>query len=92
MELAVSFGAAWLATYSPIAAVLSQMFRPRARYTSISLSYQLAGARFGGLSPLVSTMLFQVTGSVWPAIGLLIGLCVLSIVCVLAAPQHTDDV
>ncbi len=43
------------ATYGPIAAVLSQMFRPQARYTSISLAYQGAGALFGGLSPLVST-------------------------------------
>ncbi|WP_414942901.1 hypothetical protein [Amycolatopsis sp. cmx-11-51] len=49
-------------------------------------------ALFGGLSPLVSTLLFQAIGSVWPTIGLLIGMCVLSIVCVLAAPQHTDDV
>nr|WP_244197355.1 MFS transporter [Amycolatopsis coloradensis] len=86
----VAMRLAMTATYSPIAAILSQMFRPRARYTSISLSYQLAGALFGGLSPLVSTLLFQATGSVWPAIGLLIGMCVLSIACVLAAPQHTD--
>ncbi|MFJ8911144.1 MFS transporter [Amycolatopsis sp. NPDC102389] len=88
----VAMRLAMTATYSPIAAILSQMFRPRARYTSISLSYQLAGALFGGLSPLVSTLLFQATGSVWPAIGLLIGMCVLSIACVLAAPQHTDEV
>ncbi|GAB2768590.1 MFS transporter [Amycolatopsis magusensis] len=83
---------AMTATYSPIAAVLSQMFRPQARYTSISLSYQLAGAIFGGLSPLVSTLLFQATGSIWPVIVLLIGMCVLSTVCVLLAPQHTDEV
>ncbi|KFZ80869.1 LysR family transcriptional regulator [Amycolatopsis sp. MJM2582] len=88
----VAMRLAMTATYSPIAAILSQMFRPRARYTSISLSYQLAGALFGGLSPLVSTLLFQATGSVWPAICLLIGMCVLSIACVLAAPQHTDEV
>ncbi|MDH6289087.1 MFS transporter [Rhodococcus opacus] len=80
------------ATYGPIAAVLSQMFRPQARYTSISLAYQGAGAIFGGLSPLVSTLMFQATGSVWPVIGLLIGMCAVSILCLLVAPQHVDHV
>lgn len=80
------------ATYGPIAAVLSQMFRPQARYTSISLAYQGAGALFGGLSPLVSTLMYQATGSVWPVIGLLIGMCAVSILCLLAAPQHVDHV
>jgi len=87
----VAMRLAMTAIYSPIAAILSQMFRPRAWYTSISLSYHLAGALFGGLSPLVSTLLSQATGSVRPAIGLLIGVCVFSIACVLAAPQHTDS-
>ncbi|TCP47319.1 putative MFS family arabinose efflux permease [Tamaricihabitans halophyticus] len=77
--------------YGPIATFLSQMFRPQARYTSISLSYQLAGAIFGGLSPLVSTLLFQATGSIWPVIALLVGMCVLSAACVLVAPQHAVD-
>jgi MFS family permease len=76
------------ATYGPIAAVLSQMFRPQARYTSISLANQGAGAIFGGLSPLV----YQATGSVWPVIGLLIGMCAVSILCLLVAPQHVDHV
>jgi MFS family permease len=80
------------ATYGPIAAVLSQMFRPQARYTSISLAYQGAGAIFGGLSPLVSTLMYQATGSVWPVIGLLIGMCAVSILCLLVAPQHVDHV
>ncbi|MFC9836654.1 MFS transporter [Rhodococcus sp. NPDC127530] len=80
------------ATYGPIAAVLSQMFRPQARYTSISLAYQGAGAIFGGLSPLVSTLMYRATGSVWPVIGLLIGMCAVSILCLLVAPQHVDHV
>ena len=79
------------AAYGPIAAVLSQMFKPQARYTSISLAYQGAGAIFGGLSPLVSTLMYKATGSIWPVIALLIGMCVLSIVCLLFAPQHVDE-
>ncbi|MCG2624217.1 MHS family MFS transporter [Arthrobacter sp. I2-34] len=82
---------AMAATYGPIAAVLSQMFRPQARYTSISLSYQVAGAVFGGLSPLVSTLLFQATGTIWSAVLLLIGMCVLSLICLALVPQYTDE-
>ena len=81
---------AMAATYGPIAAVLSQMFRPQARYTSISLSYQVAGAVFGGLSPLVSTLLFQATGTIWSAILMLMGMCVLSLVCLAFVPQYED--
>ncbi|MFG3257033.1 MFS transporter [Streptomyces sp. NPDC048172] len=79
------------ATYGPVAAVLAQMFRPRARYTSISVTYQVAGAVFGGLAPVGSTLMFQATGSVVPVIVLLVAMCALSIACLLKAPQHTDD-
>ena len=41
------------ATYGPIARVLSQMYQPEDRYTSVSLAYQVSGAIFGGMSPLV---------------------------------------
>lgn len=85
MRLAMS------ATYGPVAAVLSQMFRPQARYTSISLTYQVAGAVFGGLSPLASTLLYQATDTIWSVIVLLIAMCALSIVCLALAPQYEDD-
>ncbi|WFR72823.1 MFS transporter [Prescottella defluvii] len=77
------------ATYGPIATVLAQMFRPQARYTSISLAYQGAGAIFGGLSPLASTLLYEATGSIWPVIGIVVGMCVLSIACLSVAPNTT---
>ena len=78
------------ATYGPMSAILAEMFPPAARYTSISLSYQVAGALFGGLSPLVCTALLAATGSVLPVVALLIGMCALSTVCLLKAPRHTD--
>lgn len=79
------------ATYGPVAAVLSQLFLPQARYTSISLSYQLAGAIFGGFSPIVATLLLEATGSIWPAIGMLVAMCALSLFCLWGAPQHVDE-
>lgn len=80
------------ATYGPMATAMAQMFRPLARYTSISLAYQGAGAIFGGLSPIVATLLFQATGSIWPVIGILAGMCALGAVCMAVAPQYVDEV
>ncbi|MFD3684860.1 MFS transporter [Nocardiopsis sp. NPDC058631] len=82
---------AMAAVYGPIARVLAQMFPPRARYTSISIAYQVAGAVFGGLSPIVCTALFAVTGSIVPVAGLLVAMAVVSILCLLKAPRHQDN-
>ncbi|GAA3204021.1 MFS transporter [Nonomuraea roseoviolacea] len=78
-------------TYGPMAAILAEMFPPRVRYTGISLAYQGAGAIFGGLSPLVATALVGAAdGAAWPAVALLAGMCVLSVVCLAVAPRHLD--
>lgn len=82
---------AMAAVYGPIARVLAQMFPPRARYTSISIAYQVAGAIFGGLSPIVCTALFALTGSILPVVGLLMAMAVVSILCLVKAPRHRDD-
>jgi metabolite-proton symporter len=82
---------AMAATYGPIARILSQMFPPKVRYTSVSLSYQVAGAIFGGLSPIVCTALLAATGSIYPVAGLLIAMALVSIACLLKAPQYSDE-
>jgi MFS family permease len=82
---------AMAATYGPIARILSQMFPPKVRYTSVSLSYQVAGAIFGGLSPIVCTALLAATGSIYPVAGLLIAMALVSIACLLKAPQYRDE-
>lgn len=79
------------ATYGPMAAVLAEMFPARSRYTSISLAYQLAGAVFGGLSPLVCTALLAGFASVLPVVFLLIAMCVLAFVCLWRAPRRSDE-
>ncbi|CAL9384118.1 Fosfomycin resistance protein AbaF [Nocardiopsis dassonvillei] len=81
---------AMAAVYGPIARVLAQMYPPRARYTSISIAYQVAGAIFGGLSPLVSTALYAATGSILPVAGLLMAMALVSIVCLANAPRYRD--
>ncbi|MEV4100354.1 MFS transporter [Nonomuraea sp. NPDC049649] len=78
-------------TYGPMAAILSEMFPAQVRYTGISLAYQGAGAIFGGLSPLVATALVGAAGgAAWPAVGLLIGMCALSAICLSVAPRFRD--
>ncbi|PWV54906.1 MULTISPECIES: MFS transporter [Nocardiopsis] len=77
--------------YGPIARVLAQMYPPQARYTSISIAYQTAGAIFGGLAPLACTALFAATGSILSVVGLLVGMVVLSVVCLARAPRYQDS-
>lgn len=77
--------------YGPIARVLAQMYPPQARYTSISIAYQTAGAIFGGLAPLACTALFAATGSILSVVGLLVGMVLLSVVCLSRAPRYRDS-
>ncbi|MFG1943885.1 MFS transporter [Nonomuraea sp. NPDC048826] len=78
-------------TYGPMAAILSEMFPPQVRYTGISLAYQGAGAVFGGLSPIVATALVGAAGgAAWPAVAMLVGMCVLSAICLAVAPRYRD--
>lgn len=77
--------------YGPIARVLAQMYPPQARYTSISIAYQTAGAIFGGLAPLACTAVFAATGSILSVVGLLVAMVLLSIVCLAKAPRYQDS-
>lgn len=77
--------------YSALAAIMSQAFPTASRYMSMSLSYQVGAAIFGGLSPLVSTLLFGATGTIWSVIVLMLAFCIISIACSVKLPQHVDS-
>ena len=47
--------------YAPIYTILIEMFPTNIRYTSLSLSYNVAGALFGGTMPMVCTFLIEAT-------------------------------
>ncbi|QIG40951.1 MHS family MFS transporter [Microbacterium sp. 4R-513] len=79
------------ATYAPIAAILAQMFRPQARYTSIALSYGVGAAIWAGFSPWFATQLIAWTGSIWSVIAMFTGMAILAAVCTRLAPQHSDE-
>lgn len=79
------------ATYAPIAAILAQMFRPQARYTSIALSYGVGAAIWAGFSPWFATQLIAWTGSIWSVLAMFTGMAILAAVCTKLAPQHSDE-
>lgn len=50
------------ATYGPVAALLSEMFPPRIRYSSMSIPYHIGTGYFGGFLPLISSYIVARTG------------------------------
>jgi MFS family permease len=78
-------------TYAPIAAILAQMFRPQARYTSIALSYGVGAAIWAGFSPWFATQLIAWTGSIWAVIAMFTGMAILAGICTKLAPQYSDE-
>lgn len=78
-------------TWAPLSALMSQMFRPQSRYTSMSLSYGVGAAVWGGLSPVVAAGLFAATGNIWTVIGLYAFLGLVAWVSTALAPQHSDE-
>lgn len=49
-------------TYGPVAALLSEMFPPHVRYSSLSLPYHVGTGYFGGFLPLIATFIVAKTG------------------------------
>lgn len=50
------------ATYGPVAALLSEMFPSRIRYSSMSIPYHLGTGYFGGFLPFISQLIVAKTG------------------------------
>jgi MFS family permease len=52
-------------TYGPVAALLSEMFPARIRYSSMSIPYHFGTGWFGGIVPLVGTAAVAQTGNIY---------------------------
>ncbi len=76
--------------YGPMGAFLPELFRVRYRYSGAALAYSASGIVGGGIVPLVSTDLWASTGSSAPVSLLLIGLAVLSFLCILGLPETRE--
>ncbi|MCV6903599.1 MAG: MHS family MFS transporter [Achromobacter xylosoxidans] len=77
------------AYYAVIAGFVSDSFPTAIRYTGISMAYQLSGAIFGGLTPMLGTVLAEnFRGQWWPLAVLFSVISLLSLVSVLALGAH----
>ncbi|REJ03887.1 MFS transporter [Microbacterium bovistercoris] len=85
--LRITLSGAW----APLSTLMAQMFRPQARYTSMSLSYGIGAAVWGGLSPAIATALIAATGTFWSAVVFFGVLCALAVFGAYFAPQHSDN-
>ncbi|WP_242183483.1 MFS transporter [Sphingomonas sp. CARO-RG-8B-R24-01] len=50
-------------TYGPVAALLTEMFPPRIRYSSMSIPYHVGTGYFGGFLPFISQFIVARTGN-----------------------------
>lgn len=67
--------------FGPQAAIFSELFDAKVRYSGASLSYQLASTLAGGLTPLIATILLaRFNGASWPIALYLIGLAMVTLI------------
>jgi metabolite-proton symporter len=69
-------------TYGPLAALLSELFPARVRYSGASLGYQIGAILGGGLAPTVAAALYGRWRSSLPITLYLTAVCLVSLVCV----------
>lgn len=63
--LIVVLGALSAANYGPVAALLSEMFPARIRYSSMSIPYHIGAGYFGGFLPLIASYIVAKTGDAY---------------------------
>src|SRR5258705_2533873 len=74
------------AMYGPMAALLSELFGTRVRYSGASLVYQLTSVFSGGLAPFIATLLLARHGIHAVALYVM-GCCLLTVIATLFAPE-----
>ena len=71
------------ATYGPVAALLTEMFPARIRYSSMSIPYHIGTGYFGGFLPLIATAIVARTGNpysgLWYAWIVVVGALVVAV-------------
>ena len=61
----IVFGSLSGATFGPVASLLSEMFPPRIRYSSMSIPYHIGTGYFGGFLPLIASAIVALTGNIF---------------------------
>ncbi len=79
------------ATYGPVAALLSEYFPARIRYSSLSIPYHIGTGYFGGFLPLVSQYIVARTGDPYAGLWYTLAVVALALItCLVALPETRD--
>jgi len=79
--------------YGPMAALFTELFAARTRYSGVSLSYQLGAVLGGSVAPIAMVALLERTGSSMSISWYLCGMAVISLISVSLIRQfHSDAV
>ena len=80
--VAALLGLAFLAgmTYGPVAALLSEMFPPKIRYSSMSIPYHFGTGYFGGFLPFIASFIIARTGDPYSGLWYTWGVVLMALV------------
>ena len=92
VAIVVPFGVVYAAVYGPEAALFSELFPARVRYTGISFVYQFSGIFASGLTPIIATALLKEGGGQpWLITAYVVVVGLISTGCVLALRESSRD-
>ncbi len=94
VAVAVPFGFIYAAVYGPEAALFSELFDTRVRYTGVSFVYQFSGIFASGLTPIIATALLPLGGGKpWLICLYVLVVSLISALSVYAmTPRHRSDI
>jgi MHS family shikimate/dehydroshikimate transporter-like MFS transporter len=93
LAIALPFAFCYPLVYGPQAALFSELFDTRVRYSGVSFVYQFSGIFASGLTPLIATELLRVGDKQpWLICGYVLGVSLVSAVCVFMMKEtHRRD-
>ena len=76
-------------TYGPVAALLTEMFPPRIRYSSMSIPYHIGTGYFGGFLPFISQYIVARTGDPYAGLWYTMAVVAMALVVTVFGLQET---
>jgi MHS family metabolite:H+ symporter-like MFS transporter len=91
LAVIVPFGIVYAAVYGPEAALFSELFDTRVRYSGISFVYQFSGIFASGLTPIIATALLREgNGEPWLVATYILVVAIISTLSVFALKETAD--
>jgi metabolite-proton symporter len=91
LAVLVPFGLVYPAIYGPEAAIFSEMFDTRVRYSGVSFVYQASGIFASGLTPIIATWLLVAGGNrPWLFCGYVVFVSLISLLSIYAVPESVN--